>query len=539
MKSLPKGQNRHYRCMRSFSTDGPVVAADHYCIPPLDRIDLASVLKLVRENKYFVLHGPHQAGKTSALLALADLLNSGSHGEYRCLYINVEAARAARESVLRVVRAVIYELEKAVSRYLKDDSLKAQCAEVLAQGRPDTALERLLAAWARSDSRPLVLLIDEIDSLKGDGLLTVLRQLRAGFDRRPGEFPQSIVLCGLRDLPDYRIRSGSTGYVVAGDSAFNISAETLKLGNFSRDEVNELLAQHTAESGQGFERGAVDRVWIQTRGQPWLVNGLCKRARFPKRSGRPMGYSITEDDIWEAQEDLIQQRGVHLRHLADELEDGRVRRVIEPILTGTPVPHDPTQDIGYARDLGLVAPDGPQRLANPIYREAVPRYLTSAVQASLPIQSERFIDAEGGLDLHRLLEDFRDFCRQHPELWGKQFLGYEVGSELLLQAYLQKAIDGRGQMLREYGLGRGRTDLLVVWPQGDRKRRFVVECMGWRENLEGLIRVGAVKTSSYMNRQGAEAGHLVILDSTLEVWKAKMFRRRVRVGQSKVEVWGI
>ena len=61
--------------MRSFSTAGPVRPADHYLIPPLSRIDLDAVLGMVRDKKYFVLHAPRQTGKTSALLALADLLN--------------------------------------------------------------------------------------------------------------------------------------------------------------------------------------------------------------------------------------------------------------------------------------------------------------------------------------------------------------------------------------------------------------------------------------------------------------------------------
>ena len=55
-----------------------------------------------------------------------------------------------------------------------------------------------------------MLLLDEIDTRVGDTLLSVLRQLRAGYDRRPEGFPQSVVLCGLRDVDDYRINLTST-----------------------------------------------------------------------------------------------------------------------------------------------------------------------------------------------------------------------------------------------------------------------------------------------------------------------------------------
>ena len=56
--------------VRKFNTAGPVVAADHYHIPPLERIDLDAVLGLIRDKQYFVLHAPRQTGKTSVLLAL-------------------------------------------------------------------------------------------------------------------------------------------------------------------------------------------------------------------------------------------------------------------------------------------------------------------------------------------------------------------------------------------------------------------------------------------------------------------------------------
>ncbi len=83
--------------VRTFNTDGPVVAAEHYCIHPLERVDLKQILDLIRLKKYFVLHAPRQTGKTSTLLALAARLNAD--GEYRCLYINVAAQRRAPESL--------------------------------------------------------------------------------------------------------------------------------------------------------------------------------------------------------------------------------------------------------------------------------------------------------------------------------------------------------------------------------------------------------------------------------------------------------
>ena len=93
--------------MRFFNTSGPIVPADHYHIPPLDRLDLDELLRLVRTKRYFTLHAPRQTGKTSALFAFRDLLNGGSVGDFRAVYVNVEVAqpsRGDRRSAMREIR---------------------------------------------------------------------------------------------------------------------------------------------------------------------------------------------------------------------------------------------------------------------------------------------------------------------------------------------------------------------------------------------------------------------------------------------------
>ena len=269
--------------MRFFNTTGPVVAADHYCIPPLARLDLDELLGLVRDKRYFVLHAPRQTGKTSALLALRERLYADG---YRCVYVNVEAAQTAREDVDRAVRVVLGRLASGARMTLGDEFLEGVYRDLAAKYVPEEVLLEALARWAAADPKPLVLLIDEIDMLIGDSLLSVLRQLRTGYHQRPRSFPQSVVLCGVRDVRDYRIHSGSANAVIAGGSAFNVKAESLRLGDFSRDEVLDLVGQHTAETGQAFTAEALETMWSRTLGQPWLVNALAYDACFRDKRGR-------------------------------------------------------------------------------------------------------------------------------------------------------------------------------------------------------------------------------------------------------------
>ena len=525
--------------MREFNTEGPVVADDHYCIPPLERIDLEAVLGLVRRKKYFVLHAPRQTGKTSALLALRDLLNGGTVGDYRCVYANVEAGQAMREDVAEGMRTVLAQLAFRASVTLGDETLERLWPDLLARVGPGQALHQALARWSMADARPLVLLIDEIDALVGDTLLSVLRQLRTGYDQRPTEFPHSVILCGVRDVRDYRIHSTTEDRMVLGGSAFNIKSESLRLGDFSERETRVLLAQHTAATGQAFTDDALRLVHGRTAGQPWLVNALCYDICFRDEAGRDRSRPITAEAIVETQERLILRRDTHIDDLANKLREERVRRVIEPILTGADKQQWSGEDVAYACDLGLVTQDaaGTPHIANRIYAEVLPRHLNHAVQAGLPQRTAWYVDAAGGLDVEGLIGAFQRFFREHSEHWVQRFERYhEAGPQLLLQAFLQRIVNGGGRLEREYALGRGRVDLLILWPQAGGERRVAVECKVRRGDLERTIADGLAQTRRYMDRCGAESGHLIVFDRAPErTWEEKIFRREA----PPITVWGM
>ena len=529
--------------VRKFNTEGPVVAADHYCIPPLERIDLDAVLGLIRDKKYFVLHAPRQTGKTSALLALRDLLNGGAAGDFRCVYANVEGGQAMRENVAEGMRTVLAELALQASVTLGDDTLEDLWPALLERVGPGQALRHALLRWCMADPRPLVLMMDEIDALIGDTLLAVLRQLRTGYVDRPARFPHSIILCGVRDVRDYRIHSSAENRLVLGGSAFNIKSESLRLGDFSEREIRALLAQHTDATGQAFTEEAQALIGTRTAGQPWLVNALCYDACFRHEPGRDRERPITADAVLAAQERLILRRDTHIDDLAHKLREERVRRVVEPILTGAAEIACSDEDLAYVRDLGLVAQadGGPPRIANPIYAEVVPRHLNYAVQETLPQRMAWYLDADEGLDVEGLIAAFQEFFREHSEHWVQRFEQYhEAGPQLLLQAHLQRVVNGGGRIEREYALGRGRTDLLIVWPQGGGERRFVVECKVLRKGLERTIAEGVEQTRGYMDQCGAEAGHLIVFDRTPDrPWAEKIFRRTPSEAGVPVTVWGM
>ena len=111
------------------------------------------------------------------------------------------------------------------------------------------------------------------------------------------------VLCGVRDVRDYRIHSSREKAVITGGSAFNIKAKSLRLGDFTREETELLYGRHTEETGQIFTPEALDRLWDLSRGQPWLVNALGYEVCFEMKAGRDRQRS----DVYKRHEGNLSQ----------------------------------------------------------------------------------------------------------------------------------------------------------------------------------------------------------------------------------------
>ncbi len=142
--------------------------------------------------------------------------------------------------------------------------------------------------------------------------------------------------------------------------------------------------------------------------------------------------------------------------------------------------------------------------------------------------------------IHALLQYERSGGGSRPsEHWVTRFQYQEAGPQLLLQAFLQRIVNSGGRIEREYGLGRGRTDLLIIWPQGDQTRKIVIECKLLHKSLEQTIAEGLEQTAEYMDSCDAEAGHLVIFDRREDKrWDDKVFHfRRASISGVEIDVW--
>ena len=533
---------------RFFNTAGPNKLADNYSIDPFERIDWAELQLLIDQQRYFVLHAPRQTGKTTLLNAIVQRL--GREGRYLALYVNVENAQVARNDFDRGIQMIVELIGTQASMFLPDSWVASNWRSVVASSAPGNALMLLLGQWAINSRIPIVLVIDEIDALVGDTLVSVLRQLRTGYNNRPAAFPQSVILCGVRDVRDYRIHT-SAGEIITGGSAFNVKAKSLRLGNFSEAEVRELYGQYTADTRQVFDESIYPKVMALTGGQPWLVNALASELTQEMPHLQDRSRKITLDDVDEAKERLILRRDTHLDQLVDKLTEPRVHRVIGPILAGEQWSDAVSiEDRQYVVDLGLITMQvgGGVRIANDIYREVIPRELTSILQNNVSTQVPRaaFVLADGRLDFRAMLAGFQQFYRENSEVWRNRATYEEAAPQLLLQAWLQRVVNGGGRIEREYALGRGRADIFVRYfyeVSGKRaEQRFVVEMKVKRGTIEATIEEGLAQTASYADTCQPDEAHLIVVDpspATARSWDEKVFVEERSAHGRQITVWGM
>ncbi|MBF0388519.1 MAG: hypothetical protein HQK71_00290 [Desulfamplus sp.] len=317
-----------------------------------------------------------------------------------------------------------------------------------------------------------------------------------------------------------------------------------------------LLEEHTKETGQPFDVKAKELIWNYTQGQPWLVNALAYQTCFETKAKRDEileKMPITEEMIIDAKEALILRRETHLDQLADKLREERVKRVIEPIIQGREESYDLLDDdIWYVRDLGLIKLDGGIHISNPIYAEIIPRQLTFGTQQTIHHKTAWYVKDNGRLDMPKLISAFQEFFRENSESWVERFQYKEAGPQLLMQAFLQRVINSGGRIEREYGLGRGRTDLMVIWnyeKKGEEQikqdttksvQKEIIELKILHKSLEKTISEGLEQTYQYMDRCGQNQGHLVIFDrEKSKTWEEKIFCKTESYKDKKITVWGM
>ena len=512
--------------MRYFNVSGPCYKDEHYMIEAATR--LRGVEQLIAMNQYFVIHAARQSGKTTYLKDLANRLNDS--GQYYCAYCSLESLQEVKDPE-KGIPEIVNNIAMSIKTYqLPHAGTFLKNADYC---NFTTILKSSLHDYCDLLDKPFVLLFDEADCLSNGTLITFLRQLRNGYiDRDKAKFVKSIALVGMRNIRDYKAKIRPDSETLGSASPFNIVTKALTLSNFTKEEIFALYAQHTTESGQIFDPDAIDLVWEKTQGQPWLVNAIAREVIFDLLDF-DFSKPVTADLCYKAIQNIILRRDVHIDSLLERLKEDRVRRVIEPVITGDDFFDRLSDDYQYVTDLGLIKNiQGKIQPANPVYGEVIARMLSYDTQEKLEVKQPQAIVSrylkDGKVDMDFLMCDFQQFWRENSAIWEESYQYKEAAPHLILMAFLQRIVNGGGQIIREMAADTGRLDLCIIYQD----KKYPVELKILRG--EKSITKGLVQTTEYMDSLGCPQGWLCVFDRNPgKSWDEKIYMKKEAIDSGK------
>jgi len=497
---------------RIFNRTGCCIPEMHYIVNPLRNLE-KEIMRHIEQNEYFIIHAPRQSGKTTLLHSFARKLNQT--GNYISVVFSLESASYRSVNEKDATIKILESLYVISQDFLNEKDLPSKDYK-------DISLFLYLSEWTKKVEKPIVLFIDEIDSLYDDVLISVLRQLRNGFQFRPNSFPASIALVGLRDIREYKIKIKNEDGSIGTASPFNIKADSFRLENFSLKDITELFEQYTNDTQQVFTKEVTQLIYDYTWGQPWLVNAMAYEMTT-RILDEDYTVPLTLELVEKAKENIILRRDTHLDSLLVKLNEPRIKNIVAKIFSGDSLDFNVfDNDLRYVMDLGIIKKtNSGVKFSNLIYEDIITRLLNSGLQENMiPIvQSSWFINKEGKLKFNDILKEFQQFYRENSESWLDRFDYQECGQQLLFLAFLQRVVNGGGKINREMALGNGRADIFIEFAN----EKFVVELK--IKNQKFNLGRALTQLDRYLDTLGENKGWLMVFElkkSTEISWEERI-----------------
>lgn len=201
------------------------------------------------------------------------------------------------------------ELMDAVEAVLFQNMISLKTMERISMDEMFRCLSRL----CRTAKKPVVLIIDEVDSASNNQVfIDFLAQLRGYYlarDKRP--IFQSVMLAGVYDIRNLKmkIRPDEEHQY---NSPWNISADFDIDMSFSVSQITAMLEEYEADNHTGMDVKIVaDEIYQYTSGYPYLVSAVCKimDEKLPYQKTFTDDRSIwTKEGVNEAVKILLRSR---------------------------------------------------------------------------------------------------------------------------------------------------------------------------------------------------------------------------------------
>ena len=531
--------------MKSFNTTGICVPERHYMVDLTER--LREIKAMVDAGQYFTINRARQYGKSTTLSALRRYLVP----QYEVIRLDFQGIGSASfETEERFVQSLSRLLRRSESAGVTIPVAIAEAFEdFLSRSEHCARLDELfgtLTGWCRIAKKPLVLMIDEVDSATNNQVfLDFLAQLRDGYISRDDVGSpafQSVILAGVTDIKNLR-RKLRPEEQHRFNSPWNIAADFTVDMSLSTEGICGMLADYEADHTTGMDTAAIAReLRAYTNGYPYLVSRICQ-VIDTQISGKSERFSTgaeawTISGVAEAVRRMLQERNTLFDSLMGKVESNpELSALLERILfSGERVSYTPYslpvmdgEMYGFLRRTD----DSALAIANRIFETLLYDYYLSLNELkALPVfrlgsNSRETYIRNGRLDLDALLEHY---ITVFHDIYGDQDESFsEAEGRRRFLLFLRPVINGTGNYYIEAQTRNSERMDLVIDYLGE---RFVIELKLWRG--QAYHEKGERQLAEYLDSYHLSKGYL--LTYSFNKNKTPGLHRVVIDGKELVEV---
>lgn len=499
----------------------------HYMVDITER--LQKIKEFVDRGEYFTINRARQYGKTTTLRALKRYLineyvvismDFQKLGTGAFINENVFSLKFARY-FLNVLKYARHSPENGMEDDVPDsvNHVLLELEEIIRTEKGSFSLFELfllLSQFCASSDKPVVLIIDEVDSVSNNQVfLDFLAQLRGYYiDRDETAAFRSVILASVYDIRNLKLKIRDQDDHIT-NSPWNITADFNVDMSLSEQGIAGMLEEYEQDCHSGMNIQEIAALlYDYTAGYPYLVSRLCKlideqiagSKEFPDKTA-----AWTKNGFLAAARILLTENNTLFESLDNKLLDfPELKELLKNLLLrGKPAEYVPgDMGIRTAVMFGfIVLENGVVSIANRIFETRLYNGFLAEQSRYIPASlsgedvKNQFI-SNGHLDMDLVLHKF---VSHYTELFGnssEKFL--EDNGRCIFLLYMKPIINGTGNYYIEaHTRTNRRTDVIIDF----RGKQYIIELKIWH-GLEYNHR-GEEQLIEYLDSYKLKRGYMV------------------------------
>lgn len=504
--------------MKEFNTTAVCIPDKHYMVDITDRVK--AIKELVDAGKYFTINRARQYGKTTTLESLSGYL----YVHYDVISLDFQDITDANfydeSTFTKGLSQVFCDTRDTMDIPLPDEFYNK--FQELAKSENNTVLNdlfRLFDRWCKQNHKPIVLIIDEVDTATNNQVfLDFLGKLRSNYLKREKN-PRyktfhSVILAGVNDVKHMKskIRPDDNHKL---NSPWNIAADFDIDMSLSETGIKGMLDEYEADHHTGMNTAMIAKeIRAYTNGYPFLVSRICQLidTKLVPQLFQSLSKAWTKSGVDEAVRLILSEDNTLFESIMGKLEEApelksQLRNIILRGETVAYLPDDEEQK--KLRMYGFICNNhNTIAVDNRIFEMRLCIYFIGESKKNADLKQiaaankSIFIEDDGWLNVPKIMEHF---IMEHNRIHGEDseaFLEAE-GRERFL-TYLAPIINGTGTYSIEEQTRTHRRMDVVIHYLG---RRYVIELKIWhgeRYNAEGEKQI-----CDYLDYFGLDTGYML------------------------------